>query len=307
MSAQIETLFVTRVPAWHGLGTILPESPTSEDAIVAAGLDWTVEKKPIFDDKGKPIANYFANVRDTDESVLGVVSGRYEIVQNKEAFAFTDALVGEGLTYESAGSLRDGRCVFLLGHMPETTILDDKVDQYVCFTNTFDGSGAIQVCLTPTRVVCQNTLNLALRNAKRKWSTRHVGNMQSKLIEAQITLGLIKEYTEELEKEAERLAKVRVTDAQIEKMLEVIYPVTEEDSDMKKTRAIKLKDDFFTCLAAPDVRPYKGTAYAVVMAATDYADHGEPMRKTQNYESNRWLAVMQGHPFVDGIYKQLAA
>ena len=90
MAANVETLFLTREPAWHGLGTILPESPTSEDAIVAAGLDWTVEKKPIFDASGKQIENYFANTRDKDGSVLGVVSGRYEIVQNIEAFALTD-------------------------------------------------------------------------------------------------------------------------------------------------------------------------------------------------------------------------
>lgn len=307
MAANIETLFLTRTPGWHGLGTILPESPTSEDAIVAAGLDWTVEKKPIFDGSGIQIPNYFANTRDKDNSVLGIVSGRYEIVQNIDAFSFTDSLVDEGLTYESAGSLCNGKVIFLLAHLPETSILGDTIDKYIVFTNTFDGSGAVQVACTPTRVVCQNTLNLALRTARRKWSTRHLGDIQSKLTEASITLGLINKYTEALNEEAERLVQIKISDERIEQMLDNIYPITDSDSDIRKKRISNLKDNFFTCLQAPDIAKFKGTAYAVTMAATDYADHSEPMRKTQNFESNRFYSIIQGHPFVDAIYKQLIA
>lgn len=307
MSANVESLFLTREPAWHGQGIILPESPTSEDAIVAAGLDWSVEKKPIFDASGNQIENYFANTRDKDGSVLGVVSGRYEIVQNKEAFSFTDSLVDEGLTYESAGSLRGGRQVWLLGKLPRTTLLGEDLEPFVCFTNTFDGSGAIQVVCTHTRIVCQNTLNFALETAKRKWSTRHIGDMQSKLVEAQITLGLINEYTEALKQNMEELAGIKITDAEIEAMLDNIYPITDADSDIRKKRVERLKEGFFYCLQAPDVKQYRGTKFAVAMAATDYADHSEPMRKTANFESNRWYQVMQGHPFVDSIYKQLTA
>lgn len=307
MPAAVETLFVTRKPAWHGLGIILPESPTSEDAIVAAGLDWKVTKEPVFDSKGKQIENYFANTRDKDNSVLGVVSGRYEIVQNSEAFAFTDSLVDEGLTYESAGSLRDGKTVFMLAKMPQTKILDDTLEPYICFTNTFDGSGAIQVCCTHTRVVCMNTLNFALNSAKRKWSTRHVGDMQSKLHEAQVTLGLINEYTTALQKEAEIRSQIKMSDAEVEAMLDMLYPITDEDSDRRKKQVQQVKDNFFYCLGQDDIKQYKGTQFAVLMAATDFADHSEPFRRTQNFEANRWLTVMQGHPFVDAIYKQLAA
>ena len=307
MAANVESLFVTRKPAWHNQGIILPQSPTSEDAIVAAGLDWRVEKKPIFDANGNQIKNYFANTRDKDGSVLGVVSGKYEIVQNSEAFSFTDSFLNEGLTYETAGSLREGRTIFLLGHMPKTTILGDEIAPYICFTNTFDGSGAIQVCCTHTRIVCMNTLNFALQTAKRKWSTRHIGDMQSKLHEAQVTLGLINKYTEELNIESERLAAIKISDADVEAMLDNIYPITSEDSDIRKKRVEKLKEGFFYCLQAPDIKQFRGTKYAVAMAATDFADHSEPLRKTANFEANRWFQVMQGHPFVDSIYKQLAA
>ena len=307
MSANVETLFVTREPAWHGIGTILPSSPTSEDAIVASGIDWIVEKKPIYNENGIQIPNYFANTRDKDGSILGIVSGRYEIVQNKEAFDFTDSLVEEGLTYESAGSLRDGKQIFLLGKLPKSHILGEDLEPYICFTNTFDGSGAIQACLTPTRVVCQNTLNLALNTAKRKWSAKHVGDMKSKIHQAQITLGLANDYISALQREAENLADQPITDATIEAMLDNIYPITEEDSDIRKIRVNKLKENFFTCLQAPDIRQYKNTKYAAIMAATDFADHSEPLRKTANFESNRFATIIQGHPFVDAFYKQLAA
>lgn len=305
MSAAVETLFVTRKPAWHGLGVILPSSPTSEDAIVAAGLDWKVEKKAIFDANGNQIPGYFANTRDKDEKVLGVVSGKYEIIQNSEAFSFTDSLVNEGLTYESAGSLRGGKQIFLLGHMPKTTILGDEVDPYICWTNTFDGTGAVQCCMTPTRVVCQNTLNLALKTAKRKWSTRHIGDIQSKLTEAQITLGLVNDYMTALNEEAERLASIKMSDSEVEGMLNMLYPITEQDTEIRKKNVQKLMDGFFTCLQADDIKKFKGTQYAVMMAATDLADHSEPIRKTANFESNRWAAIIQGHEFVDKIYKSL--
>lgn len=307
MPANVESLFLTREPAWHGLGTILPESPTSEDAIVAAGLDWVVTKEPVFDSKGIQIPNYFANTRSTDNSILGVVSSRYEIVQNKDAFSFTDSLVDEGLTYESAGSLRDGKTIFLLGNMPKTTILGDEIENYVCFTNTFDGSGAIQVCLTPTRVVCSNTLNFALRTAKRKWSARHIGDMQSKLHEAQVTLGLINQYTAALNEDAERLAAIKMSDTEVEQMLDMMYPVKEDSSNAVKNRVEKLKDNFFYCLQQDDIKKFRGTKYGVMMAATDFADHSDPIRKTANFKANRWLSVMQGHPFVDAVYQQIAA
>lgn len=307
MAANFETGFMVRKPAWHGLGEILPECPTSEDAIVAAGLDWNVIKKPIFTADGE-IENYFANVRDKDNTVLGVVSGRYEIVQNLEAFSFTDSLVDDGMVYETAGSLNHGKVIWLLGKLPRTTILGDDLEPYVCFTNSFDGSGAIRVCCTPTRVVCQNTLNLALSTAKRSWSTRHIGNIEDKLQQARVTLGLIDDYVGNLKAECERLADEKMSDAEVEDMLDMMYPVDpEQDSAIRQKRVDNLKENFFTCLQAPDIKQFKNTKYAVIMAATDYADHGEPMRKTKNFQSSRWFNVIQGHSFVDTVYKNIAA
>ena len=129
MSANVESMFYAgREKPWHGLGTQVEEAPTSADALRLAGLDWTVQRKPIQVCGGRKVDNFFANVRSSDGAVLGVVSDRYQVVQNAEAFAFTDALIGgEGqVHYETAGSLMGGRKIWLLAKLPDTEIVGDK-------------------------------------------------------------------------------------------------------------------------------------------------------------------------------------
>lgn len=311
MPALVENCFVVREPAWHGIGKVLENAPTAEVAIQEAGLDWNVEAKPVFIQNNEgvtlPVPNYFANTRDIDNKVLGVVTNRYTIVQNRDAFQFVDSLLEEGLTYESAGSLEGGKNIWLLGKMPKDKILDDDLEPYVCFNNRHDGQGSIRVCMTPVRVVCNNTLNLALNTAKRSWSTRHIGDMQSKLQEARYTLGMISEYTEALKQEAEVLADMKLSDESVESILDILYPVKEDDSDLKKSRAEKLKLDVFACMIAPDILKYRGTAFGAMMAITDYADHSTPIRTTENYKETRWSQIIIGHPLVDAMFKQIKA
>lgn len=111
MAANVETMFYVREKPWHGLGTKVMEAPTSKDALILAGLDWKVQQKPIFTESNQLIPGYKANVRDIDNKALGVVSDKYKVIQNDEAFAFTDALLGEGVRYETAGSLKGGKTV----------------------------------------------------------------------------------------------------------------------------------------------------------------------------------------------------
>lgn len=103
MAANVETMFSVREKPWHGLGTIVAEAPNSEEALYLAGLDWNVIQKDIVTVDGNRIDGFKANIRDCDEQVLGIVTERYKVVQNSEAFAFTDALLGEGVRYETAG------------------------------------------------------------------------------------------------------------------------------------------------------------------------------------------------------------
>ena len=185
MAANIETMFYTRTAPWHGLGTKVDEALTSKDALIYAGLDWQVLQEPVYTSAGELVSGYKVNVRDTDRNILGIVSDRYKIVQNEEAFSFTDALLGEGVKYETAGSIANGKIVWMLARMPQRYIISgDAIEPYLVFSNTHDGSGAIRVAMTPIRVVCQNTLNLALSGAQRSWSARHTSNVLNRLDEA---------------------------------------------------------------------------------------------------------------------------
>ena len=122
MSSNVESMFYTREKPWHGLGVRVEEAPTSADALRLAGLDWEVAQEPIFTEGGDAIAGYRVNVRDSDRKVLGVVSDRYKIIQNREAFSFTDTLIGSGVRYETAGSLQEGKRVWLLARLPREYI-----------------------------------------------------------------------------------------------------------------------------------------------------------------------------------------
>ena len=117
MAAYVETMMYVRERPWHGLGTEVSEAPNSEDALRFAGLDWNVRQENIFNARGGIIKGFKANVRDSDDSVLGVVGDRYKVVQNIDAFKFTDDLIGGDVRYETAGSLRDGKQIWLLAKM----------------------------------------------------------------------------------------------------------------------------------------------------------------------------------------------
>lgn len=188
MSTNVETMMYTRETPFHGLGTRVEEAPNSREALHLAGLDWTVDSRPVYDELIREIPGYKANVRSSDNKTLGIVTNRYKIVQNTEAFEFTDNLIGGDVHYETAGSLQGGKRIWLLAKLPSKIIVGDEVEPYLCFTNSHDGTGAIRACMTPVRVVCNNTLNLALATAKRQWSTKHVGDIEAKMAEARSVL-----------------------------------------------------------------------------------------------------------------------
>ena len=307
MPALVESMMYTRTVPWHGLGTKVDEAPTSADALRLAGLDWTVDQKNIQLCGGAKIQNYKANVRSSDGQVLGIVSDRYKIVQNSEAFEFTDSIIGGDVRYETAGSLNGGKKIWLLAKLPETEIVGDKTEPYMCFSNTHDGSGAIRVCMTPVRVVCSNTLNLALDNARRSWSVRHTGDLRSKMHEARICLQMANAYMGELAKEADRLANTTVTRAQLDQILDELFPIDESSSQREKENVKKLKDEFMVCYFAPDILKFRGTAWGAVNAMSDMISHNAPRRKTASYRENNWGRIMDGHILMDKICEKINA
>ena len=309
MAANVESMFYTREKPWHGLGVEVKAAPTSADALRLSGLDWTVKQEAIFTDNGKEIAGYKANVRSTDRRVLGVVTDRYKVVQNTEAFAFTDELLGNGVRYETAGSLQEGRRVWLLARLPREYIISgERISPYLVFSNTHDGSGAVKVAVTPVRVVCNNTLNLALSTAKRSWSMVHTGDIKGKIEEAKETLFFAEKYMDELGKEFEQLRDKKMTDAKVAEYIELLLPVENGATGQQVKNIQKLREDMKArYYDAPDLKQVGNNAYRFINAVSDFATHADPLRKTANYQENLFGRTIDGNPLIDRAYQLVCA
>lgn len=309
MAANVETMFYVREKPWHGLGTMVMEAPTSERALIAAGLNWKVRQEPIYVGDHELIRGYKANIRDFDEKVLGVVTDRYKVVQNDEAFAFTDSLLGQGVRYETAGSLQDGRKIWLLARMPqEYLIAGEQVSPYLVFQNSHDGMGAIKVAMTPIRVVCNNTLNLALNSAERIWSVKHVGELQQKMEEARDTLFRAEQYMSSLRKETELLQCKKLSERQVMDYIELLLPTEEGESEQKRRNMTRLRNDLqLRYFDAPDLQDAGHTAYRFINAVSDFATHITPLRRTATYQENMFAKTVNGNPILDRAYAMMKA
>ena len=304
MAANVETMFYTRTAPWHGLGTRVLEAPTSSAALSHAGLDWKVVQKPVFTADGLFISGFKANVRDRDSQVLGVVSDRYKVVQNEDAFAFTDELLGEGVTYETAGSLQNGRRTWILAKLPQRYIIrGDEIDPYLVFMNSHDGTGAIKAAMTPVRVVCQNTLNLALSTARRSWSTIHTGDIHGKLQDARNTLLYADRYMAALGKTIEELSLQKLSDRQVLEYIDALFPLPEDASEVRKKNLGKLKEDLkLRYFEAPDLQHVGKNAYRFVNAVSDFATHARPLRERSSYRESLFGRTVDGNVLIDRAF-----
>ena len=291
MAANVETMFYTRTKPWHGLGTMVEEAPTSGAALELAGLDWKVIQKKLTTEEGIMIPGFKANLRETDHQVLGVVTDRYKVVQNEEAFAFTDQLLGEGVTYETAGSLQNGR-----------------VTPYLVFMNSHDGSGSIKAAMTPIRVVCQNTLNLALSTAKRCWSTNHTGDIKGKMEDARYTLLYADRYMAELGKEIDKLNQQKLSDRQVLEYIDSLFPLIPNPSEQQIKNMQRMKEDMKArYFDAPDLQHVGKNAYRFVNAVSDFATHAKPLRERAGYKENLFARIIDGNAMIDRAYEMVKA
>lgn len=195
--------FVAGEPAWHGLGIRVDETQTAESAIKLAGLDWAVEQRPLALPCGTQIHDQVANVRqaaDGSDFYLGTVGKKYRIIQNHHAFSFMDELVGAGeAVFETAGALFDGKRIWVLATIPGDIVVgekDDRIKKHLLLCNGHDGSMTCRVFWTPVRVVCNNTLTMALRGRRAEdgIAIRHSGNIDAKLDEARMVLAKANEH-----------------------------------------------------------------------------------------------------------------
>lgn len=309
MAANVETMFYTRTKPWHGLGTMVEKAPTSEAALELAGLDWQMVQKKLVTDGGIEVPGFKANLRETDNQVLGVVSDRYKVVQNADAFSFTDALLGEGVTYETAGSLQNGRRTWILAKLPTRYIISgDEITPYLVFMNSHDGSGSIKAAMTPIRVVCQNTLNLALSTAKRCWSTNHVGDIKGKMEDARYTLLYADQYMAELGRTIDQMNQQKLSDRQVMEYIDSLFPILPNPSEQQVKNMLRMKEDMKArYFDAPDLQHVGKNAYRFINAVSDFATHAKPLRERSGYRENLFARTVDGNAMIDRAYELVKA
>ncbi len=316
------SFFSVKEKAWHGLGKIVEQYPTSEEAIRHAGLDYDVAKTPLFTkgsgivetangievgDNELTVPNYFANIRTDNNAVLGVVGKDYQIVQNREAFSFFDAIVGgdEGILYETAGALGNGERIFITAKLPDYIRVgngDDVTEKYIFLTTSHDGSGSITAAFTPVRIVCQNTLNASLRNMSNVVRIRHTAGAKQRLEDAHKVMGLANTLSVQLETKFNQWAKVRVTDNEVKKLIQLALCPNKETFDLLR----KGEDDEISTVfknTVEDVFAYamisesqqmnttKGTLFGAYNAVTGYYQN---VRNYKNEEAKLQSIVMGG-------------
>lgn len=295
-----------RIAPWINCGIDVREAPTSEKALELSGLAWGIKQQDVFSADGMKLDGYKVNLRDTDNRVLGIVGKNYVPISNAEAFSFTDALIDTGdVRYETAGSINGGKRIWLQAKLPDTEILDDAYERYLVFTTAHDGTGSVRCVTTMHRIICQNSLTLALAKAKRSWSMKHMGRLEDKLLEAQACLRLSSAYTDEFKRMAEIYANASISEDDLKSIIEEVFPIFPTMSTREAQNVKDLRDSFMVCVFAPDIAKFRGTAWNSIQAISDLTSHMSPQRMTKTFDENRWAKIVNGHPFVDALVESV--
>jgi phage/plasmid-like protein (TIGR03299 family) len=320
--------FSVKQKAWHGLGTIIEDYPTSAEAIKYAGLDYTVEKRPLFTVNGENfeifndpetdeymtdfepnilVPDYYTTMRTDTDEVLGVVGKDYHVVQNIDAFSFFDGIVGgkDGILYETAGALNEnGNRIFITAKLPEYIKVgkSDLIEQFLFLTTSHDGFGSITASFTPIRICCQNTLNAALRNQTGTIKIRHTANAHERLKQAHKLLGITNQLSGEIQQLFNQWAKVRITDRQVKKLVQMAMAPNQETLDnLKKGRQDEFSSvfnnmvdkvlEYSSTSPTQQLETTKGTLFGTYNSVTGY------FHNVRNYKNDeaKFNSIMSGN------------
>lgn len=312
MSHEIETngtqaAFVSaNTAAWHMLGETLDHNLTADEVMTHGHLGgWNVRKVPMFaqaEGTLVPVPNRHVVVRDNpfkpgQIDSLGPVGDVYHVIQNEEHTALLDALVDEsGAHFETAGSLNGGKRVFVTMKLPDHISIGgvDPIDNYIAAINSHDGSTKFTIMVTPVRIVCANTLNLAFQDHSNAFTVRHTRGAQKTLVtEARRALDLTFNYLDAFQEEAERLINTTMTQTRFEEIIMEEFGPKEDGGQAANTRAEKKIDQmaelFSDAFTQEGVRE---TAWAGLNALTEWADHFSPVRGSDRDESRAVKAIL---------------
>lgn len=307
---------------WHGLGIVLDDYPSIEEAQRLAGLDWTVRKEAVYYRTPKndgmsriiKVPDNFAIVRNDTNMPLGLVGNHYEPYQNDQMFAFMDQFMKQANSkIETCGSLRNGKTVWALAQAGTVEyVKNDPTNKYFLFKNAFDGSSTIEVCFTDIRVVCNNTLTAALKGSSNLWRIRHTGAMHDQLKEVQQAIVHQQSHAEAMHQAMQQLVSLRLTGQQIQTAFtdlviradKDVSDLAEEGQDLLELATNHQRRVVHTLLelhesgAGSNIPGVRGSAYGVLEAATEYADHYRIVRAGERSLSEaRFESVMMGSSY----------
>jgi phage/plasmid-like protein (TIGR03299 family) len=283
-----------RVPAWHRLGTTLDRDLSAEDVLDTAKLGgWDVQKIPVTSALG-PVNGQFVTVRTnpftgqrehlggSDAQSHPVVGNVYKTIQMEQCLDLLTALRGETQgQFETAGSLQNGRRVFVTTKLPEGMLIGgvDPIDRYVTLLNSHDGSGSLLILDTPVRVVCANTEGAALRNHKSKVSIWHTESADASIQRIRESLDITYAYDAALAEEFERMMQTSTSESQFVKSIRQIWPVEKDESKVRAVNAQKRREGDLVklFLDSPTNTQIRGTRWAAYNAVTEYLDWFTPV------------------------------
>ena len=288
-------MYVGKAP-WHGFGTKLEKPATAAEAIKSAKLDWRVVKEPLFVRKARrylPLEGQYAIYREgRPKNVFGVVSESYTPLQNGEAFEFFDFIVGaDAAIYHTAGALGKGERVWLLAQLPGhiRVVGDDITEKFLLLTNSHDGTRGVQIKFTPVRVVCQNTLTMALRDGD-SISIFHTPRIWRDLSLARRQLDLIDTRYQDIEDEFRKLAAVILDSDRAAEFVAGVFPEPERGDDERefereRERAKKLRQksiELFEAGKGSELPGVRGTLWGAYNAITELIDHHQRYRSQES-------------------------
>lgn len=282
------SFFSVQEKAWHGKGAILQEHPNSAEALIEAGLDFKVVKKSLFAGTSKrntEVPGKFAICRGDNGKPLGIVGSKYTMLQNVDAFKFFDSIVGDGtgIMYETAGALGDGEKVFITAKLPGFIKVgkDDITEKYLFLQTTHDGSGSVIGAFTPVRIVCNNTLNAALRNCTNMIRIKHTKSIVERLEQAHRLMGICDTFSETMGELFNEMSKKKINDEATKKLIQLamapdektVQAVMLDQTDLLNTRFTGICDKVFEYSVNAEsqkMKTTKGTLFGMYNAITGY-------------------------------------
>ena len=300
---------VNRVEPWK-FGQDITGAASVEDAIRLADMAWEVVQTPALirlADGNILETPMKVNVRSDNNAFLGVVSDRYQTVQNKDAFSFLSYLTD--FQFVSAGIVGGGKTIWMCVEVPSFSVLGGNMNMkmYIVFSSTHDGKGAIRAAITPVRPACSNTLNLAFKKAVRSFSLLHKGDVAGKLEMVGDIMEHENNYRVIFQQETERLASIRLNSVIVNQLLENLFPLPENATPRKQDIVENQRSGLLSAYNADDLGNLRGTAYGFLQAVSDFAYHAEPARQTATYRENKMKDVIRGNALLDKTLELLTA